>query len=179
MIYFTADQHFWNQKQYPVGSRRFETVRERNEFLVRQWNAVVSPDDEVYLLGDISDGDGVRTTEILRQLNGSKYLVIGNHDRYLEDPGFQLTEYKWCRQYYELLTMDTKFVLFHFPLEIWSGCRNERIHLHGHCHSRIAMQKPIRRYEVGVDAHEGKPVSIEEIWKCVQGCSNREQFWWE
>lgn len=178
MIYFTADQHFWNQKNYPVGDRRFDTVAARNEFLVRQWNSVVSSDDEVYLLGDISDGSGIQTTEILRQLNGSKYLVIGNHDLYLEDPQFCLSEYVWCRHYYELWARDTKFVLFHFPLEIWSGCQSERIHLHGHCHSRIAMQKPIRRYEAGIDAHEGKPVSIEDVWKCVADYTNRAQVWW-
>lgn len=98
MIYFTSDQHFYNQKNYSVGGQRFDTIARRNDFLVRQWNSVVLPMDEVYLLGDISDGNGVETTEILRQLNGTKYIVIGNHDLYLDDPEFQVSEYEWCKQ---------------------------------------------------------------------------------
>jgi calcineurin-like phosphoesterase family protein len=167
--------HFYSKKSPAVGNRKFLTSTEKNEFLIDQWNQVVKPEDEVYLLGDVSEGTGVETNEILKCLNGTKYLIVGNNDKYLDDPQFDTSLYGWCKQYYELLTMDTKFVLFHFPIEAWSGYRNDRIHLHGHLHRQKPIYEPIRRYEVGVDAHDGKPVSIEEIWESIKDLHNENR----
>lgn len=176
MIYFTSDTHFYYSKgQCRVGTRTFNTSAEKNEFLVERWNQTVQPEDEVYLLGDVSDGDGYQTSEILRRLNGKKYLVIGNNDHYLEHPAFDKSIFEWYRQYYELHTMDTKFVLFHFPIEVWSGYRNNRIHLHGHLHRMQPVYEPIRRYEAGVDAHDGSPVSIEKIWETIKDLNNENR----
>lgn len=176
MIYFTSDLHFYHPKNPHIGKRSFETSEEKDCFLIKQWNSTIGPDDEVYMLGDVSEGNGEETNRILRQLTGKKYLVIGNNDHYLEDPSFDKSLYLWCQPYYELLTMDTKFVLFHFPIEVWSGCGKDRIHLHGHCHSHQAMQTSIRRYEVGIDAHDGRPVSITEIWDKVKNCHNKTNW---
>lgn len=174
MIYFTSDLHFFCKKGLVVGKRRFTTNEERNEFLIEQWNATVQKTDEIYLLGDISDGNAEKSNEMLRRLAGTKYLIIGNNDKYLEDSNFDRSIFKWCKQYYELLTMDTKFVLFHFPIEVWSGYGKDRIHLHGHLHRQTPMYASIRRYEVGVDAHDGKPVSIEVIWDKMKEFHNKD-----
>jgi calcineurin-like phosphoesterase family protein len=176
MIYFTSDLHFYYKKSIVVGNREFHSCIEKNEFLIEQWNSVVKPEDEVYLLGDISEGTGIETNEILKRLNGTKYLVIGNNDKYLGDPQFDKSLYVWCKQYYELLTRETKFILFHFPIEAWSGYRKDRIHLHGHLHRLKPTYEPIRRYEVGVDAHDGKPVSIEEIWESIKEFHNENRM---
>lgn len=88
MIYFTSDLHFYYSSDPKVGRRRFATAEEKNAFLIEQWNATVGAEDEVYLLGDVSDGTGEETGRILGQLNGRKYLIIGNHDKYLDDPAF-------------------------------------------------------------------------------------------
>ena len=173
MIYFTSDLHFYYRKSVnKVGSRIFENQEEKNAFLIRQWNSIVQDSDSVYILGDFSDGNAEETAGILRELHGKKYLVIGNNDHYLEDPAFPKDLYEWTKPYFELKEMETKFVLFHYPIEAWSGYRNDRIHLHGHVHRLQAMYEPIRRYEVGVDAHDGKPVSIDEIWESVKDCHN-------
>jgi calcineurin-like phosphoesterase family protein len=172
VVYFTSDLHFYCKKSPYVGKRKFATNIEKNEFLIEQWNQVVKKDDEVYLLGDISDGNGSETNEILHRLNGLKYLVIGNNDQYLDDPQFDVSLYEWYKQYYELLSMGTKFVLFHFPIEAWVGYRKDRVHLHGHLHRPKPIYEPIRRYEVGVDAHDGKPVSLEEVWESVKDFHN-------
>lgn len=175
MIYFTSDLHFYNKKVSMVGNRIFDSIQEKNEFLIKQWNEVVTPEDEVYLLGDISDGNASETNEILKRLNGTKYLIIGNHDKYLEDSEFDKSLYAWYQPYYILRIKETKFILFHFPIEVWEGYRNDRIHLHGHLHRKKATFEPIRRYEVGVDAHDGRPVSIEEVWDSIKEFHNRNR----
>jgi calcineurin-like phosphoesterase family protein len=172
MIYFTSDLHFYYKKSPAVGKRLFNSSEEKNEFLIKQWNDVVNPMDEVYLLGDISNGTGVQTNEVLKRLNGMKYLIIGNNDKYLDDPQFDKKLFVWCKQYHVLRTMDTKFILFHFPIEAWEGYRNDRIHLHGHLHRQKPIFERIRRYEVGVDAHDGRPVSIEEVWGKIKDFHN-------
>lgn len=175
MIYFTSDLHFYNKKAPIVGKRIFDSIHEKNEFLIKQWNDVVKPEDEVYLLGDISDGNASQTNEVLKRLNGTKYLIIGNNDKYLEDSQFDKSIYAWCKPYYILRMKDTKFILFHFPIEVWEGYRNDRIHLHGHLHRKKATFEPIRRYEVGVDAHDGRPVSIEEVWDSIKEYHNKNR----
>ncbi|NCC07535.1 MAG: hydrolase [Clostridia bacterium] len=172
MIYFTSDLHFFFKKFSRVGTRVFDSFEEKNEFLVTQWNSVVSEKYEVYILGDVSNGGGAETAEIIRRLNGKKYLVRGNNDHYLDDPTFDETVFEWCKDYYELHTMGTKFILFHFPIEVWCGCKNNRIHIHGHLHRLKPVWQLIRRYECGVDAHDGKPVSIEEIYSAVKNFDN-------
>ncbi|RDY30040.1 metallophosphoesterase [Lachnotalea glycerini] len=173
MLYFTSDTHFYCKKPPFIGKHLFQSCEEKNEYIIRQWNSVVKPEDEVYLLGDVSDGTGEQTNEILKRLNGTKYLVIGNNDKYLKDSQFDQSLYVWTKQYYELRTLNTKFALFHFPIEVWVGYDNDRAHLHGHLHSLKATREPIRRYEVGVDSHYGKPVSIEEIWESIKDFHNK------
>lgn len=183
MIYFTADTHFFTSARrglrlstLRVGAREFSTVEERKKFLVRRWNEKVRPEDEIYILGDFSDGTPEQTATLLRQLNGKKYLIIGNNDCYLEDEHFPQGElFAWVRPYYELHALGTTFVLFHFPIEVWAGYRKNSVHLHGHTHRRVPMIEPIRRYEVGVDSHDGYPVSIDEVWRAVEPMHNENR----
>lgn len=175
MIYLTSDQHFFYRKGTPhIGGLAFSDWESKDRYLIRRWNETVGPADQVYILGDLSEGDGPETESILRQLNGEKYLVIGNNDRYLEDPGFDRSLFVWCRQYHELWYEGEKYVLFHFPIEVWCGCGRDRVHVHGHLHSREAVPMPIRRYEAGVDAHDGRPVSIRQVWDRVKAFGNKE-----
>lgn len=48
--------------------------------LVRNWNSIVSREDEVYVLGDF--GADKKEADVLSTLIGRKYLVKGNHDVY-------------------------------------------------------------------------------------------------
>ena len=179
MIYFTADTHFfWSEKRgirpgtLMVGERTFASVEEKTEYLVSQWNSTVGVEDEVYILGDFSDGTSADTAALLQRLHGKKYLIIGNNDHYLEDPSFPQELFCWTKTYYELLTRGTKFVLFHFPIEVWSGYLYDRVHLHGHIHRLQPVVEPIRRYDVGVDANDGTPVSLETVWNRIEPLHN-------
>lgn len=173
MIYFISDTHFFNRKGEPVvGDIGFSTTEDRNQYLIKRWNERIQEEDSVYILGDFSDGNARETNEILKALKGKKYLVIGNNDAYLEEPDFKKEYFAWAKHYYELHELETKWVLFHFPLESWSGYAKDRVHLHGHLHRPRPVYEKIRRYEVGVDANEGAPVSIEEIWDAVKDFHN-------
>lgn len=95
MRYYISDLHFFHDNMNTkMDKRGFESVEAMNEYMISQWNKKVRKDDEVVILGDLSIEKGEKTNEILRRLNGRKYLVVGNHDRYLKDKAFDKSLFK-------------------------------------------------------------------------------------
>lgn len=52
-IFFTADLHFWHENIIQYCQRPFASADEMNSALISNWNARVTPDDTVYILGDV------------------------------------------------------------------------------------------------------------------------------
>lgn len=77
--WLTSDQHFGHTNIIKYSNRPFRDVPEMNAELVRRHNAIVKPDDTVYMLGDLSMNFN-RAAEFVPQLNGRKHLIAGNHD---------------------------------------------------------------------------------------------------
>lgn len=69
--FFIADTHFSEDNIRRYENRPFESVEEMDASLIKNWNSVVSSDDEVYVLGDF--GADKKETYILSKLNGTKY----------------------------------------------------------------------------------------------------------
>ena len=77
--FFTSDPHYYHNNVIQYCNRPYKTVEEMNEGLVRNWNSIVSPSDDVYCLGDFSLA--IRPIELFSsRLMGNKKLVPGNHD---------------------------------------------------------------------------------------------------
>ena len=176
MIYFTADTHFFHSNIINLSDRPFKNIDEMNSTLIRNWNSYVTNFDEIYILGDfIFKGDAKQANSLLKVLNGKKYLIIGNHDKYLNDETFDKSAFEWIKDYYVLNYKKRKFVLFHYPILEWSGFFKEDIHLYGHVHN--SSKDPAQRkrlsilgknaYNVGVDVNNYFPVSIENIIKNI------------
>jgi len=79
MLYFTSDNHFGHENAIKYCDRPFSSVEEMNDVMIRYWNETVSPEDEIYHLGDFSLAAS-QVTIVTPILNGIKYLVPGNHD---------------------------------------------------------------------------------------------------
>lgn len=82
MTYFISDTHFGHANIIRYCSRPFSSVEEMDDAMIRRWNATVSPNDTVYHIGDFAFGNTGRIRHYREQLNGSIYLVTGNHDRH-------------------------------------------------------------------------------------------------
>ena len=79
-IYFTSDLHFGHNRDFIFGPRGFTNVQDHDETIIKNWNALVQPNDTVYILGDIMLNDNVKGVRNFNRLNGTKFIILGNHD---------------------------------------------------------------------------------------------------
>jgi calcineurin-like phosphoesterase family protein len=178
MIYFTADTHFCHSNIIWSCGRPFDTVEEMNETLIQNWNSYVTGRDEIYILGDFAyKAAGLQVNTILSRLKGKKYLVKGNHEKYLSTPEFRPEAFEWIKDYYLLVYEKVKFALFHYPMLSWDGSHHGSFHLYGHVHNS-GIKHPefgeklkllgTRAINVGVDVNNFYPVSIQQVMNQVE-----------
>ncbi|GAB2539565.1 metallophosphoesterase family protein [Brachybacterium huguangmaarense] len=164
-----------------------EHVRTHDEDIVASWNSVVSAGDVVWHLGDLTLQHTTELADILRRLNGRIRLVLGNHDR-----AHPLFRERAIDAQQELLRSGVEYVctaarvtipggnsgrlpVMLSPFPYRTAGQNDRRFvawqletsgdwlLHGHTHSRAAMDADLpRQIHVGWDAWR-RPVSESEI----------------
>ncbi len=164
MIYFISDLHFGHRSIIDMQNRPFDDVEHMNYVLLYNYNSIVKSNDTVYILGDISHHLTVaKSNEFIKQMNGKKILVKGNHDKeYAKELFEEICDFK------EVSLNGVCFTLMHYPMLSWPKKNNGSIHLHGHIHADKYYNLKnrdgdVRRYDVGVDANDFKPVSVKEI----------------
>ncbi len=122
MRYYIADCHFFHSALNQVmDCRGFADAEEMNEYMIRQWNRKVRPNDEVVILGDLSWGKAEETNRLLERLHGRLYLIEGNHDHYLTDRAFCHNRFVWIKPYEEMRDHGRKVVLCHYPIMCYNG----------------------------------------------------------
>ena len=104
-----------------MDNRGFASLEEMHEYMINKWNSRVRPGDEVMILGDFSIGKGTETNEILARLNGRKFLILGNHDKYLQDRKFNQSHFIWIKDYWEAKDNGRKVILSHYPIMCYKG----------------------------------------------------------
>lgn len=170
MIFFTSDLHFGHEKIIRHCDRPFADANEMDAALIHNWNSAVGLKDEVYILGDFTMRPAAEAHGYLTQLNGRKYFISGNHDRFLKGFTPYMSDFEWVKDYHVLHTEGRWLVLFHFPILEWYQLYRGGIHLYGHVHNSqrsaerlAALTGPA--FNVGVDVNNFTPVSINEIFQ--------------
>lgn len=164
MIWFTSDLHLGHRAAISMCERPFETVEEMNETLIKNFNQCVKKNDTVYILGDIAHRiPVVEGNRLIGRLNGKKILCKGNHDKKYAPELFA-----GIYDFLEVGLNGMNVSLMHYPMMSWPKSRHGSLHLHGHIHSKgdynlDQREAGILRYDVGVDANNYCPVSIEQI----------------
>ena len=123
MRYYIADLHFCHEKlNTQMDKRGFSDVEAMNEYMIRQWNSKVRRGDDVVILGDFCmSPKGEVANSLLERLQGNKCLIVGNHDKYLNDRRFKTEYFKWIRPYEELSDNKRKVILSHYPIMCYNG----------------------------------------------------------
>lgn len=164
-IFFTSDLHFGHANVIRYSRRPFAALEEMEAALIANWNQTVGPRDLIYVLGDFSMATPARTEEIVKQLQGEKFLVQGNHDRGMK--GSAKRHFSWVRDLYELKVPDgalkQRVVLCHYAMLTWNASHHGSWQLHGHSHGSLPDDPRARRLDVGVDCHGYRPISYAEV----------------
>lgn len=158
MIYFTSDTHFGDPRVLRIDRRPFANMADHDATLISNWNGRISPDDEVWHLGDFAARRTGFAELVLSQLNGRKHLIVGNND-----PAETSAAVGWSSvQHYAELTIEGRhLILCHYPFRTWNQMGKGSINLHGHSHGKL---KPmLRQFDVGVDPRGLRPATLAEI----------------
>lgn len=138
-----------------------------NEFMIAIWNETVGKKDRVYHLGDFSMTGARLAEDILRRLNGKKYLCLGSHDKQMRT----LARYFEAVKESFLVKVDGQQIfLSHYLHKIWPKSHYGSWHLFGHSHSRMNSYAEYegKLLDVGVDGHNFRPWLIDEIVKVME-----------
>ena len=186
-IWFVSDTHFGHSKEFLWAPRGFNSSFEHDAAIIKNWNEVVGPDDDVYHLGDVMLEDNEYGLKCLKQLKGHIHIIIGNHDT---DTRIEL--YKQCHNvveitYSKLLKINKQLLwLCHYPTITANYDDNKPwakhlINIYGHTHqqskffslgnSAVAAEFGVLQHDkknpymycVCLDAHNNKPVELQEI----------------
>lgn len=157
--FFIADPHFGHRAIIEYENRPFDDVEQMDETIIANWNRVVTKQDKVYLLGDLSFYNNERTTVIVRRLRGQKYLVLGNHDK----PGVQAYYTMGFHRVYDCpIILDSFWMLSHEPLYINANMPYANIFGHVHSNSQYTDSGP-QSFCACVERIDYTPIAFEEI----------------
>jgi calcineurin-like phosphoesterase family protein len=152
-VFFTSDFHCYHKNVLKFDDRPFEDVEAMHIALEERWNEVVSKDDIVIYLGDLSfarreEMDYVKG--MMHNLNGTIHYVMGNHDK-LEDIK-KIGVFESISDYLEvrvahmgeepnnigaLKRVETLFCCMHYPILEWNKKHRGSWLVHGHCHMNL------------------------------------------
>lgn len=161
-IWLTSDFHFGHNNCINYCSRPFSNTSEMNINLIKNYNKLVSNEDIVYILGDISFLNTKSTTEIIKSLKGYKFLIKGNHDPKTN------TAYRkmgFIEVYDKPIILNDKWILSHEP--ILGGIGKLR-NIHGHTHN-VVPNCSAYSFCCSVELTGYKPISLEDIKTYMEG----------
>jgi calcineurin-like phosphoesterase family protein len=161
MIWFTGDWHLDHEAIIDLASRPFLRMKHMEKTILKNYKEIVKKDDTVYFLGDIFfHKNKPKIESTLRNLPGTKILILGNHDKL--DP-FEYQELGFY-QVATWLKVDN-YTLVHDPAI--AGCLTDQLFVCGHIHNLFKIQKNV--INVGVDVWDFRPVSIDMICGIFKG----------
>lgn len=165
-MWFTSDTHFNHSQIIQRQNRPFEHIAHMHEEMIDRWNQRISPTDTVYVLGDFAyeRPDGWDLLKLFKALNGTKHLVIGNHD----EQHSNVLRLPWESQHYMLGIKAAKkgkhrwATASHYAMETWRGMSGGALMLHGHSHGTLKRRIPFR-FDVGADVWDYTPVHFDTL----------------
>ena len=145
-IFITSDLHFCHNKSFLYSPRGFKDEFEMNSAIIKNWNATVSSDDTVYVLGDLMLCNDDVGLDCIRRLKGKLHIIIGNHDtdtriaKYKELYNVESVEYGARLKYGGYI-----FYMSHYPtlcsnFDCGKPLHRQVINLCGHSHTQDKWQ---------------------------------------
>lgn len=180
-VFFTSDFHVGHANVIRFDGRPFKDINEMNQRLIDNWNSVVSDDDIVFYLGDLSHRCNPNTVKwFVSQLKGKIYFIMGNHDRYRDilklnrfekifgdDTGLggatiSIKDSDANRGWQDI-------IMCHYMIFSWNKGHYGSWHLHGHSHQSITKNEEVnwlynrKVVDVGCNGWDYTPISYTQL----------------
>jgi calcineurin-like phosphoesterase family protein len=180
MVYFIGCLHLGHENMAKY--RGFNSSKEHDNYLIKQWNKTVNKKEKVFILGDVTM-EKTHSYYQLDRLNGIKHVIGGNHDMGQHTPELL----KYVNKFSGVV--DYKgYLLTHVPIHpnevhFYKG----NIHAHIHHLNKLEevvtydsyqdqdtkLASTLHKY-INVDAKllDFKPISFEEVEKLMENRNN-------
>lgn len=180
MNYYISDTHFGHKNvikhDASNGCREFSSIEEHDELIIKNWNSIVTPQDNIYILGDFSWMSAQKTEELIERLQGAKFLIKGNHDHWSKDAKCKKL-FQGIYDYKLIEDGDKRVVMSHYPILFYQHQHRDAIHLYGHVHNtreeglfqeacnhiKDTADIPMNCHNVGCMLWDYKPVTLAQI----------------
>ena len=173
-IWLISDLHLNHDREFIWKVRGFKNVWEMNRAIIENWNALVEPGDDVYVLGDLCLGGAESIDDnrkLIQSLKGNLHIVRGNHDT-----NARWDMYDYCYNVVEIENViyldykDYHFYLSHYPTITGSLEKSSLKHclcnFYGHIHDKARFYNDMPfMYNVGCDSHNCTPILIDDAIK--------------
>ena len=162
-VYLISDLHFGHKNM--AQHRGFQDEFYQDEEIVKNWNNVITKKDTVYILGDITMENSKHYYR-LDELNGTKIVVLGNHDLRRDVP--ELLKYV---SHVAGVINYKGFVLSHIPVhpkELYDNAFKVRWrgNIHGHVHENTLDDNMY--FNVSCENINYTPIEFTEIVKIFE-----------
>lgn len=161
MNFYTADPHFGHANILKFCNRPFRDVPEMDARILLNYQNVVCPHDDLWILGDFTFAgidDSIHVSGMLRSIPGRKHLVTGNHDKHWVR---NLPEWASVHDLVEIKDAGHRVTLCHYPMITFAGARHGAIQMFGHVHQNWAGSR--NSVNVGVDLWDFRPITLEDV----------------
>lgn len=167
-VFTISDLHLNHENIISYCNRPFNSVREMNRVLIRNWNFVVKPEDTVFYVGDMTLGNA---DTFIEQLNGNIFFIWGNHD---ETEDFSSMHESVCLSY-----RGTEFLFIHNPrmkpdeFDGWT--------IHGHFHNNNPELYPFfdpknKKVNVSAEMIRYNPYPLDRIVDLINTNHERKEM---
>ena len=192
MNYFTADLHLHHENRnggiVNLCNRPYPNVPTMTQDLIQKSNEIVTDSDTIHDLGDVAFRCSAwDVVESLKQMNGKRIILLGNHDKALRQAykkgllkdlikrgkieiiGGDMAINDHTLSLSKMLTIQEQRVFIsHYATRTWPNAFRGSYHLFGHSHSNLSPF--YKSFDVGVDTETEShrrfyPWSWDEIVK--------------
>lgn len=174
-VFFTSDFHLFHHNVLKFDNRPFDDVHQMHLAIEKNWNEIVTPNDVVIYLGDLSFArreDKLEVDSLIDRLKGRIHYIMGNHDKFEEIK--KNRRFITVQDYIDLrikfkkedVVSEVLFCCMHYPIYSWNKKHHGSYQIHGHSHMNLSgdeFHKNNRIFDVGCMGYEYYPISYTKI----------------
>lgn len=135
-VLFWSDLHLFHGNIIKYCDRPWMEPETMSYDMLAKYNDTVQSDDVVIFGGDIAFKNFSEAVNILRQMNGIKILVYGNHDWDRKKKNFIKLPFDYSVPCIDVALNNQNYFISHYPVPS-SILPEDYVNIHGHVHDRL------------------------------------------